>query len=91
MINTDDAAIYRNKLTAYKAHHVVNHSEEEYARTLDDGTVAHTNTAESFFSLLKRGVVGAWHHVSQPFFGYVSHDFPDVLNLAFSGKRFCLL
>lgn len=65
VINTDEAAIYRNKLTGYKAHHVVNHSEEEYARTLADGTVAHTNTAESFFSLLKRGVVGAWHHVSR--------------------------
>jgi hypothetical protein len=65
VINTDDAGIYRGKLRAYKAHHVVNHSAEEYARTLEDGTVAHTNTAESFFSLLKRGVVGAWHHVSR--------------------------
>jgi ISXO2-like transposase domain len=26
---------------------------------------AHANTAESFFSLLKRGVYGAWHHVSR--------------------------
>lgn len=65
VINTDDAGVYRGKLKAYKAHHVVNHSAEEYARNLDDGTVAHTNTAESFFSLLKRSVTGAWHHVSR--------------------------
>lgn len=37
----------------------------EYARKLPDGTVAHINTAESFFSLLKRGVHGSWHHVSR--------------------------
>jgi len=65
IINTDDAGIYRGKLKAYKAHHVVNHSAEEYARQNEDGSVAHTNTVESFFSLLKRGVVGAWHHVSR--------------------------
>ena len=65
VINTDDSRVYRGKLKDYKAHHVVNHSAEEYARELPDGTVAHTNTAESFFSLLKRGVVGAWHHVSK--------------------------
>lgn len=29
-----------------------------------DGSIAMTNTVESFFSLLKRGVYGAWHHVS---------------------------
>lgn len=41
-------------------HETVNHGEKEYAR----GDV-HTNTAESYFSLLKRGVMGAFHHVSK--------------------------
>jgi len=41
-------------------HQAVNHGKGEYAR----GDV-HTNTAESFFSLLKRGVYGTFHHVSQ--------------------------
>ena len=41
-------------------HETVTHSEHEYAR----GDV-HTNTAESFFALLKRGIVGAFHHVSK--------------------------
>lgn len=64
-INTDDSGVYRGQLKSFKAHHIVNHSAEEYARKNEDGTVAHTNTVESFFSLLKRGVVGSWHHVSR--------------------------
>src|SRR5439155_18872206 len=32
---------------------------------MPDGAIAHVNTCENFFSLLKRGVVGAWHHVSR--------------------------
>ena len=41
-------------------HAVVVHSAGEYAR----GDV-HTNSAESFFALLKRGVHGTFHHVSK--------------------------
>ena len=40
-------------------HHSVNHSIEEYVR----GDV-HTNTIESYFATLKRGVTGVYHHVS---------------------------
>ena len=65
IINTDDSGVYRSQLKAFAGHNVVNHSAKEYARKLDDGSVAHVNSAESFFSLLKRGVHGAWHHVSR--------------------------
>ena len=41
-------------------HEVVNHGRREYVRG-----DAYTNTSESFFALLKRGIVGAYHHVSQ--------------------------
>ena len=41
-------------------HQTVNHSMGEYAR----GNVT-TNTAESYFSLLKRGVHGTFHHISK--------------------------
>ena len=40
-------------------HHRVDHGAGEYARNS-----AHVNTAESFFALLKRGIVGSFHHVS---------------------------
>ena len=65
IVNTDESGVYRRQLKAFKRHDVVNHSKEEYARTNPDGTVSHVNSCESFFSLLKRGVVGSWHHVSR--------------------------
>ena len=43
-----------------RRHITVNHSEDEYMRG-----EAHTNTVEGFFSLLKRGVNGVYHHVSR--------------------------
>jgi hypothetical protein len=41
-------------------HLTVNHIQGEYTKGL-----ASTNTAESFFGLLKRGVYGTFHHVSK--------------------------
>jgi transposase-like protein len=41
-------------------HETINHGEGEFSR----GYV-YTNTAESFFALLKRGVMGIFHHVSK--------------------------
>jgi len=41
-------------------HEVVNHGLGEYVRGL-----AYTNTAEGWFALLKRGVTGTFHHVSE--------------------------
>ena len=38
----------------------VNHSIEEYVR----GSFYHTNTVENYFSILKRGITGVYHHVS---------------------------
>jgi transposase-like protein len=64
-LNTDQSGVYRGRFKDYKRHDIVNHSKLEYARHNPDGTVSHVNSCESFFSLLKRGVYGAWHHVSR--------------------------
>jgi hypothetical protein len=40
-------------------HHSVNHSINEYVR----GDI-HTNTIEGYFSIMKRGITGVYHHVS---------------------------
>src|SRR4051812_6836808 len=53
-VNTDEHGAYRNPLKNWKAHHKVNHSKYEYRRKNADGSIATTNSAESFFSLLKR-------------------------------------
>lgn len=75
VVNTDEHASYKNPLKAWKEHHAVNHSRGEYQRKNADGSIASTNTAESFFSLLKRGVVGAWHHVSREHLPKYANEF----------------
>lgn len=58
---TDTASYYRHLPKAmFKKHETVNHSRGEYAR----GEV-HTNTVEGYFGLLKRGLIGTYHHVSE--------------------------
>ena len=76
---TDELATYRWIGRKMEAHHAVNHGDKEYART--EGAIprnsfgircVHTNTAEGFFGLFKRGIFGipakssgfARHHVS---------------------------
>jgi len=60
---TDSAGIYRhNAIHNYFAGHgVTDHSRGQYAKP--DGT--HSNTVESAFSLLKRGIYGTFHNVSR--------------------------
>lgn len=53
---TDDAPHFPQKIGRIRQS--VNHTRGEYVR----GDV-HTNTAEGFFSLLKRGITGTFHHV----------------------------
>jgi len=55
---TDDAGQYRHMHKDF-AHEVVNHGIGEYMRG-----EAHTNTVEGYFSILKRGITGTYHHVS---------------------------
>jgi hypothetical protein len=45
-------------------HYAVNHGAEEYVRK-ENGMLAHTNTAEGYFSILKRGIYGCYFHVSE--------------------------
>jgi transposase-like protein len=60
VILTDESMIYPYALTKIQKtkHKTINHTRQ-YAH----GDV-HTNTVESAFSLLKRGIVGTWHKVS---------------------------
>jgi len=56
---TDDAGQYRIIGTGFARHDTVNHGIEEYVRG-----DAHTNTIEGYFSIMKRGITGVYHHVS---------------------------
>jgi transposase-like protein len=59
---TDDSALYPKIGEEFSGHATVNHSAEEYVRL---GGFVHTNTIESFFALLKRGIYGQFHSVSK--------------------------
>jgi hypothetical protein len=60
-IVTDDNLAYRGIGSEFAGgHESVCHSTREYAR----GDV-HTNTAESSFALVKRGIMGIYHNVSK--------------------------
>ena len=57
-IVTDSHSAYFDLHEFYRSHQSVNHSRE-YVRGL-----VHVNFAESYHSLLKRGLMGTFHHVS---------------------------
>jgi len=59
---TDEAPTYKAVGREFSGHGSVNHSIEEYVR---GGGFWHTNTVENYFSILKRGITGTYHHVSQ--------------------------
>jgi len=58
-IMTDSFNSYRGLERDFASHEYVNHTDE-WVR----GEV-HTNTAESYFAILKRGIDGVYHHVSE--------------------------
>jgi hypothetical protein len=57
---TDEADVYAFVGRRYADHQTVNHSAKEYVR--DD---VFTNSAEGYFSVLKRGIFGVYFHVSE--------------------------
>ena len=59
-IVTDALLSYEDLNQYFAAHHTVDHSKQ-FVRSV----ILHTNFAESYHSLLKRGIIGAFHHVSE--------------------------
>ena len=75
IVNTDEHPGYKSPLKHWKEHQTVNHSRGEYQRQNQDGSRASTNTAESFFSLIKRAIIGAWHHISREHLPRYANEF----------------
>lgn len=57
---TDDARLYWSLGREFANHGTTLHSNREFAK---EGGI-HSNTVENFFSILKRGVIGTYHHWS---------------------------
>ena len=59
-VMTDEGGAAKKVGSEFALHGSVNHGAGEYVR----GDV-HTNTAEGYFSIFKRGIYGTYHHISQ--------------------------
>jgi len=59
-VMTDEFKAYNGLKKQVAKHSTVEHGRKEYVRG-----IVHVNFAESYFSLLKRGILGTFHHVSE--------------------------
>jgi transposase-like protein len=59
-LHTDESALYKGAEAFFTAHETVIHSGKEYVR----GDV-HTNSAEGYFSIFKRGMRGIYQHCAE--------------------------
>lgn len=74
-LHTDEAAVYRPLNGLYYRQRSINHGLGEYVR---DGVT--TNGVESVFAVLKRGIVGTFHHVSPKHLNRYVGEFAFRLN-----------
>lgn len=75
MIHTDEHAGYAGLVQADFQHETINHNAGEYVR---DGVT--TNSIESVWAVLKRGLHGVYHHTSKKHLGRYVDEFSFRLN-----------
>ena len=59
---TDENPAYTKLGKEFDGHGTVNHSANEFVRL---GGFVDVNSAENYFSIFKRGVIGTFHHISE--------------------------
>lgn len=74
-LHTDEAAVYHGLGGLFFDHETVNHGEGEYVR---DGVT--TNGVESVFAVMKRGLIGVYHHASKKHLSRYVDEFAFRLN-----------
>jgi transposase-like protein len=88
LVATDENKAY-NYVRVGMPHETINHSSGEYVR----GEV-HTNNIESFWALLKRGIIGTFHNVSKDYlplylaefqFRFNNRNNPDIFRTVIGG------
>ena len=70
LLATDEHKSYTSLGEGGYAHRTVHHGRREYVRG-----IVHTNSMESFWSLLKRGVMGTYHNVSAKYLPLYLNEF----------------
>jgi transposase-like protein len=89
LVATDEASGYGDLRASGFRHDTVTHSAGEYVR----GEI-HTQNIDSFWALLKRGIIGTYHHVSKKYLPLYLNEFqfrfnnrknPDIFGEAVRG------
>jgi transposase-like protein len=70
LVATDEHSGYRYLQYAPYPHYTVSHSDGEYVR----GEI-HTQSIDSFWALLKRGIIGTYHNVSKKYLPLYLNEF----------------
>jgi transposase-like protein len=70
LVATDEHIVYGQMPFAFAKHESVNHGAEEYVRG-----IVHTGSIDSFWSLVKRGIMGQYHHVSKKYLPLYLNEF----------------
>jgi transposase-like protein len=63
-LHTDESNLYPDIGKTFQGHSTVKHTAGEYVR-YDDGEIVHTNSAEGYFSIFKRGMRGVYQHCKE--------------------------
>jgi transposase-like protein len=63
-LHTDESRLYIGSDEHFTSHDTVKHSADEYVR-YEDGEAIHTNSAEGYFSIFKRGMRGVYQHCKE--------------------------
>src|SRR6267154_5911407 len=61
---TDDFNVYSGLSKEFASHDVIRHKNANFSRREGSKTIS-TNTVEGYFSLVKRGITGVYHHVGR--------------------------
>jgi transposase-like protein len=77
-IMTDESPSYFGVNQHFVEHSTVNHKKGEYVRGK-----SHVNTCESIHALLKRGIIGTFHHVSKQHL----HRYLDEFDFRFNARK----
>jgi hypothetical protein len=64
-LHTDESRLYGDALKHVAEHETVKHSAGEYVRGVKGPEAIHTNSAEGYFSIFKRGMKGVYQHCSE--------------------------
>ena len=70
LVATDESSGYGNLKKGGFPHETITHSKNEYVR----GNV-HTSNIDSFWSLIKRGMMGTFHNVSKDYLPLYVNEF----------------